>query len=110
MFTVTKGDGRAMLRLSGELDLAEADGLIDAASAVVPDEGDLVLDLTDLTFIDSSGVRGLVTISGLLHGGGRLILHDPAPAVRRVLDLVGIGEGNVGIVVRSAGDEEPQSR
>lgn len=89
-FTINRGDGPGHLRLVGELDVAEADALIERAGASIPTEGNLVLEVDELSFIDSSGVRALVTIAGMLPAGGRLVLRAPMPAVRRVLDLVGI--------------------
>jgi anti-anti-sigma factor len=87
-FMIVQGDGS--LRLTGELDVAEADGLIERASTAIPEGGNLVLEVDELSFIDSSGVRALVTIAGMLPQGGRLVLRRPTAAVRRVLDLVGI--------------------
>lgn len=103
-FTIMQGDDAGSLRLTGELDVAEADGLIEHAAGMLPADGDLVLELDELTFMDSSGVRALVTIAGMLPSGHRLVLADPTPAVRRVLDLVGVVGSTAGIEVRSAED------
>jgi anti-anti-sigma factor len=106
-FTITQGDDAGSLRLVGELDVAETDGLLERATSALPTDGDLVLELDELTFIDSSGVRALVTIAGMLRSG-RLVLADPTPAVRRVLDLVEIEEAAAGIEVRTAdGSDQP---
>ncbi len=107
-FTITQGEHAESLRLVGELDVAEAEGLLERATSALPADGDLVLELDELIFIDSSGVRALVTIAGMLRSGRRLVLADPTPAVRRVLDLVGIEEAAAGIEVRSAdGSDQP---
>ena len=107
-FAVIQGDEQGSLRLTGELDVAEADTFIERASGEVPTDGDLVLELDELTFIDSSGVRALVTIAGMLRSGHHLVLQDPTPAVRRVLDLIGIGESAAAIEVRTSnGRDEP---
>ena len=98
-FTVVQGAERGSLRLSGELDVAEADAFIERGASAVVEDADLILELDGLTFIDSSGVRALVTIAGTLRGGHRLVLQDPTPAVRRVLDLVGITEAATAIVI-----------
>lgn len=101
-FTIVQGDGPASLRLTGELDVAEADALIERASAALPAEGSLVLEVDELSFIDSSGVRALVTIAGMLPQGGRLVLRAPTAAVRRVLELVGLSGTTAAIDVEDA--------
>ncbi|MGE5226766.1 MAG: STAS domain-containing protein [Planctomycetaceae bacterium] len=101
-FAVVQGNEQGSLRLTGELDVAEADAFIERASSEVPPDGDLVLELGELTFIDSSGVRALVTIAGMLRSGTHLVLQDPMPAVRRVFDLIGIDEAAAAIEVRAS--------
>jgi anti-anti-sigma factor len=101
-FRVAQGHAQRHLRLIGELDVAEADDLIENVRSMVEPEGDLTLDLKALEFIDSSGVRALVSIAGLLGDGATLILSEPTGPVRRVLDLVGIEEVAAGIEVRPA--------
>ena len=99
-FRVAQGHAQRHVRLIGELDVAEADALIENLRETVEAEGDLTLDLKALEFVDSSGVRALVSIAGLLASGSTLILTDPTPAVRRVLDLVGIEQVAAPIEVR----------
>lgn len=106
-FTVMQGSERGSLRLNGELDVAEADEFIGRATSDLSPDADLVLELEGLTFIDSSGVRALVTVAGRLHGDHRLVLRDPTPAVRRVLDLVGITEAAATIVIDPSNADRP---
>lgn len=56
-------DGVAVLRLSGELDIATA-GRVPESVARLPREGQsrIVVDLRDVTLIDSVGVRALLHI------------------------------------------------
>lgn len=102
-FRVAQGHAQRHVRLIGELDVAEADALIEDLRTAVEPQGDLTLDLRALDFIDSSGVRALVTIAGHLSDGSTLILSEPTPAVRRVLDLVGIAQVAAAIEVRPPG-------
>lgn len=56
--------------------------------------GNVVLDLSALSFIDTCGVRLLQRLHDeLLLEGCFLRLHDPAPNVERVLELVGADVG-----------------
>lgn len=84
-----KDDG--VLALSGEVDLSNADQVPDAVAALASPEGDLVLDVSGLRFIDSTGVRLLLTLaSDRGQRGGNLVIERPGGVVQRVLGLMGI--------------------
>lgn len=94
-FSVTIGtpDGnRLEIHLAGELDVTTSDHLERSAATVIAGGSKLVvLDLADLSFIDSSGVRALVrTRNLLLDGGIELRLRSVRPQVRRVLRVCGV--------------------
>ncbi len=80
------------LRLSGELDLASTPLLDDAIGHVdaIAIDG-VTLDLSKVTFIDSTGVRAVLTLRE--HCGKRgaefQIVPGP-PAVQRVFDVTGL--------------------
>ena len=87
-------DGQALLHLAGELDCATAPrlrmALNDLRDRTVTT---LVLDLTRLTFIDSSGLHEIVVaLERQRESGGQLVLRDPSPATRRVLEMVGLSQ------------------
>jgi anti-sigma B factor antagonist len=91
----THKDGRyAVVTLRGELDLAGASGLRDRLRTTCDQNGGrVVLDLTDLTFIDSTGLAILVEYHEKARAaGGRLILLAPRAAVLRILDITGLDE------------------
>lgn len=81
-----------VVALSGELDLATADTLrsclgplVQGASA--PDR--LVLDLSDLSFVDASGISALLVVQRALDSrGGTLVLRSPSRLVRRVMKVL----------------------
>ncbi len=88
-------DGVHVVSVAGELDLAAAVpfcALVDAAR----DAGHrrLLLDLTDLQFCDSSGLRALIRAVGEVHvSAGRVVVVPPADgAVARTFTLAGAGE------------------
>ena len=94
---VVETGSTVVVALSGELDLATAPQLRACLAPLVtgataPDE--LVLDLSELTFLDASGISALLTVQRALAGrGGRLALRSPSRLVRRVvrvLDLDGL--------------------
>jgi anti-anti-sigma factor len=78
--------GRFVLR--GELDLTGVPLLEHAVEAAGPGS-DVILDLAELVFLDSSGINAFIRLARAAEPG-RLILQDPVFEVRRVLDLVGL--------------------
>jgi anti-anti-sigma factor len=92
------------LSVAGELDLATADELAARLEKEGRGEGDLTLDLAELSFVDSTGIRALIRAADGMAGRGRLILRDPSPAVRRVLELMGLSHSSAGLVVEDAGE------
>lgn len=81
-----------MLRLTGELDLASVPQLTAAVARVCADAQmeSIVLDLRKLSFIDSSGMRGIVlaSLSCDEHEIGLRIL--PGAFIRKRLELMGL--------------------
>lgn len=78
------------LRLVGEFDMTGVSTFEDALMGRIPANGQLTLDLSELSFIDSSGVRALVACAQSLNGGGPLVLANPTEHVARVLDILGL--------------------
>ena len=84
-------DRIVVAHVSGELDIAGADSTGERIVEAVPNEArGLVVDFSDLEFIDSSGVSMLFAIARKL-GGRRQQLRLVAPRgapVARVLEIV----------------------
>lgn len=83
------------ISLVGELDPATAPILDKATTEVAsnPDVQRLVLDLSGLSFLDSSGLRVLVTAREALNErGAELVLRAPSANTQRLLDVTGLGE------------------
>ena len=87
-------DGQARLRFVGELDLAEVERARDEVVEVLDTTaGVLTIDLSALTFCDSSGVRLLFKLDSEAKERGRtMVLQHPTSAVRLVLRMVGVEE------------------
>jgi len=86
--------GRLVLEVTGEVDLANCVGLesaIAAAFAAPEPPNALVLDLAEVSFLDSSGLRVVLSAAGLARTGGVELSVIPSPAVSRVFELAGIG-------------------
>jgi anti-sigma B factor antagonist len=89
--SISQHNGFSIVRMSGELDLASSDRL----SELLADLSDqtVVVDLAELTFIDSSGIAALVAAKDRLQTAGReLVLTRPQANVDRVLEMTGLEE------------------
>jgi anti-sigma B factor antagonist len=84
--------GRAVLALEGELDMASADRLQQAIDdEALHAETSIVLDLEELQFIDSTGLR--VILRALEHCRGRgqeFAITRGSPQVQRLLSITGV--------------------
>jgi anti-sigma B factor antagonist len=88
-------DGRAVVVVRGELDLATAPEL-DAVVTERLDAGqDVVVDLRELAFMDSTGLRVLVAahtrVAGADGGPSFLVVRPlPGAAIQRILAIAGV--------------------
>ena len=84
----------AVITASGEIDLTNAEAFRDALlSALNAGALGLVVDMTGATFVDSAGVTALVRASRRASATESTVrIAVTAPAVLRVLNLVGIDQ------------------
>ena len=81
--------GAVVLRVSGDLDLASVPRLEEALATVSADP--TVIDLSECTFLDSSGVRVLASAGGKLsEAGRRFAIVASNPGMLRVLEITGV--------------------
>jgi anti-anti-sigma factor len=105
-------DGHAVVALRGELDLADAVAVAAALGAVAAREPGIIVDLTGLDFIDSSGVAALVRgRRQAWDAGGDLILAAPQQTVMRVLAVIRLADAfSVYATVEEAAEEAGRFR
>lgn len=91
---VSGNDGSHEVRLRGELDLATAGQLRDELARLASDGAQVVtVDMSELAFIDSTGLSVLITgLKHLRQRGGDMTLRSPTPSTRRVLEITGLTE------------------
>lgn len=85
---VDTGNGAMVLRLSGEMDISSvgaARPAIDEALSGAPDV--LVVDLSGLTFMDSSGIALLLSVAERVE---RVRLRHPSESICRLIELTGL--------------------
>jgi anti-sigma B factor antagonist len=81
---------RLVLAATGEIDVASAPLLCAALrDATLSGCAEIWLDLSDVEFMDSTGITAIVDARGSLDGR-RFVLICPAGPVRRVLDIAGV--------------------
>ena len=92
-FEVTVGQSgtdRHIVAVTGELDMATAERLWERIEPLFAPGAVVVLDGTDMSFLDSSGLRVLLQAGRrATEQGAAFRLVAPQEAVRRVLDLTG---------------------
>jgi len=84
-------DGHCVLAVKGDVDIAVADEFFSAALACLDGTDVLELDLSELRFIDSSGLGALVRVhKRAVEQGGRLVLSHVSESVHRLLRITGL--------------------
>lgn len=85
----------AVVRVRGELDAYGAPRLETMCTDLLA-EGvvSLVIDLADTTFLDSSGLRSILTMHRLVGGDndGDFALGNPSESVSRLLEITGLSD------------------
>jgi anti-anti-sigma factor len=85
-------DERPAARLSGELDFSTYTAAEAGLASLFGADGDVTLEVADLSFVDSSGIRLFIRLHQSLEGRGRLVLRSPPDHVVRVLEIAGLPE------------------
>ncbi|MFN2543539.1 MAG: STAS domain-containing protein [Actinomycetota bacterium] len=84
---VSELEGERGFRLSGELDMSNARELASNLDPEILRGGTIVLDVPDLTFMDSTGLQVLIRCALQLGDRGRIVLRAPGNLVRSILEL-----------------------
>jgi stage II sporulation protein AA (anti-sigma F factor antagonist) len=85
--------GRLTLYLSGELDHHESRTTIRSIEELMDEymPRDCVLDMSELSFMDSSGIAVIIRVSRRMKTlGGRAWIENPAKQPQRVIEAAGI--------------------
>jgi len=81
-------NGTVVIRLSGDLDMTgvtQARAAIDAALASQP--GRIILDVSTLEYMDSSGIALLVLVTRM---APEVRIRNPTPIVRQLIEMTGL--------------------
>lgn len=89
--TTEAREGVTLVVLGGELDIYTVAGFREYLEGIDPTAAPLVIDLTDVTLLDSSGLGALVSLLNRVRAGdGRLGLICPHRRLRRVFEITGL--------------------
>src|SRR4051812_28167137 len=85
-------DARARVVCAGELDMAVADMLAEALTDQLRDERPVVVDLAQVSFMDSSGLTVLVRAidAAKVNGWSLSVAPDFQEPVRKLFELTGV--------------------
>lgn len=87
-----KNENPAVLALSGRLDTTTAPELEAEISELLLTENALTLDLENLEYISSAGLRVILKTQKALDGKGGLKLTNVRDEVREVFDITGFSD------------------
>ena len=85
-------DGTLTVTLEGKLDTATAPTLSDAILGDAETADALVLDMAELTYLSSAGLRLLLVLHKMMAPKGGLLLKNVNETNMEILDLTGFSE------------------
>ena len=87
---VNATDEATVIHVRGEIDMATAGRLRDVIEPHMGPKQTIILDLSEVEFMDSSSLKVLVQARGrLTEDGGSLVLRNPSTAAHRLLTVAG---------------------
>ncbi len=82
-----------VLRVRGEVDLDTREQFVEALRLLRAHDGSARVDLSDVTFIDSSGISALIeSQKQAIDDGSQLVLIAPSSPCRRVIEILGLDD------------------
>ena len=90
---IEREDKTVVAVLTGEVDMSNAASVrLQIAESVTPDDDALVVDLSDLSFIDSAGLHTLIELGTVLdERRQQLLLCLPqGSTIRRAIEIIGL--------------------
>jgi anti-sigma B factor antagonist len=86
-------EGVALVAVSGELDLASVDELRTVLRTAAPRSPSVVVDVSDVSFIDSTALAALLRSNDELSSNGvQMVMACPPGSVRRLLTMTSLDD------------------
>jgi anti-sigma B factor antagonist len=87
---VSRENDTVVVRMSGELDMVSVEGVRAVIDEALAGAGErLVFDLSELEFMDSSGIALLISVTRKVPA---VEVRNPAAIVRRIIEMTGLTE------------------
>jgi len=92
--SVNESDGRVTVAIEGMLDTdSSVEFLQDMNALIEKGRNDIVLDLGELMYVSSQGIRTfLAIIKTMMAKNGSLVFRNVRPAVKDILDMSGLSQ------------------
>jgi|HubBroStandDraft_4_1064222.scaffolds.fasta_scaffold146768_2 anti-anti-sigma factor len=85
---VSREDGTAVIRLSGELDMVSVENVRPVIEGALAGQSErLVFEVSGLEFMDSSGIALLISMTRKVTA---VEVRNPTAIVRRIIELTGL--------------------
>lgn len=88
LLEVRTDDAEGVVYLTGELDMTSEKALESWVSKIDLNTATITLDLSEVTFMDSTGLHWLIRLARRC----TVVVRDPHPNVRHVLEVTGLDE------------------
>ncbi len=85
----TDGFG-AVLYVAGEVDIANASEFEEALARLATEKIPVAVDLSDVTFMDSTGLHVILATALARNGNGPLKIVNPSRTILRTMQIVGM--------------------
>jgi anti-sigma B factor antagonist len=84
-----RGNGSLLIRLSGEIDLSNSDQVHQQLESAIEGSTPIVIDLTEIKYLDSQGLRLIKQLWNQVEKDGRelRLVAPPNSVARQVLDM-----------------------
>ena len=81
-----------LFHFSGDIDLSNVPLLWSNLKAASEDGHNVIVDLSGVTYVDSTGLKALLDCHNIfLERGQRLAIAGPPPMLLKILNIVGLG-------------------
>jgi len=95
--------------VQGEIDIATVDALEQAIASLPGGPGPLVIEGSQIDFMDSTGLRLLLGLVEASEETPAVVIRNPSPAVLRVFEL-SLPAGIPGLMLESDSSDDVESR
>jgi anti-sigma B factor antagonist len=85
-------NNKLTVKVSGNLDITSAVELENEINKNISGINELNLDLKDLDYISSAGIRTIITIKQLMEKQGEMIITNATPFVINVFETTGVNK------------------